>query len=226
MEELQSTEALDREILEDARKKAFKILKNADESVSASKITLGKKLQSATEKARKNYAEKAETAKREIMARLPMDKRRIRSEAINSFLNKAIEHFLGTLDRPTLLRILEKELALRAGEHSSASGMGEFRYRSLSAAECSALGSAAFPGLSFSYMEDSLPTIGGASPALMIDFPQLKITASADKAAEMLLLDKRAELASALLGNLEDLTVDSGTPIMRSLTGQAGGANA
>jgi vacuolar-type H+-ATPase subunit H len=224
MEELQSTEALDREILEDARKKAFKILKNADESVSASKTALEKKLQNATEKARKSYAEKAETARREIMARLPMDKRRIRSEAINSFLGSAIEHFLGTLDRPSLLRILEKELALRAD--SSLSGMGEFRYRSLSAAECSALGSAAFPGLSFSYMEDSLPTIGGAFPALMIDFPQLKITASADKAAETLLLDKRVELASALLGNLEDLTVDSGTPIMRSLTGQAGGANA
>jgi len=232
MEELQSTEALDREILEDARKKAFKILKNADESVSASKTALGKKLQNAMEKARKNYEEKAETARREIMARLPMDKRRIRSEAINSFLGKAIEHFLGTLDRPALLRILEKELVLRAGEFSSlldkdgSSCTGEFRYRSLSVAECSALGSAAFPGMTFHYIEDSLPTVSGTFPALVIDFPQLRITASADKAAETLLLDKRAELASALLGNLEDLTVNSGTPVMRSLAGQTGGANA
>jgi hypothetical protein len=37
MEELQSTEALDREILEDARKKAFKILKGADETLASSK---------------------------------------------------------------------------------------------------------------------------------------------------------------------------------------------
>jgi hypothetical protein len=37
VEELQSTEALDREILEDARKKAFKILKGADESAASSK---------------------------------------------------------------------------------------------------------------------------------------------------------------------------------------------
>lgn len=232
MEELQSTDALDREILEDARKKAFKILKNADETVSASKTALGKKLQTATDKARKNYAEKTETARREIMARLPMDKRRIRSEAINSFLSKAIEYFLGTLDRPALLRILEKELVLRAGEFSSLSGKdapsvtGDFRYRSLSAAECSALGSAAFPGMAFRYIEDSLPAINGIFPALVIDLPQLRITASADKAAETLLLDKRAELASALLGNLEDLTTNSGTPVMRSLAGQAGSAHA
>jgi hypothetical protein len=51
----------------------------------------------------------------------------------------------------------------------------------------------------------------------------MRITSSADKAAQARLLDKRAELTAALLGNLEDLTVNSGTPMMQSLSGGAGG---
>jgi hypothetical protein len=45
MEELQSTEALDREILEDARKKAFKILKTAGETEAASQTAWDRKLE-------------------------------------------------------------------------------------------------------------------------------------------------------------------------------------
>jgi len=237
MEELQSTEALDREILEDARKKAFKVLKSSDDSISGSKSAWEQKLKTGLEKARNSYAEKEKTARREIMARLPMDKRRIRLETIDTFLHKAMEHFLESLDRASLLVILKNELALKASVPGAAassnsagsakpsefSGDGEFRYRGLSHKECSALASAAFSGVSFRYTEDPLPMIAGAFPALLINFPHIRISVSADAAAENLLQDKRAELAAALLGDLEDLTVDSGTPIMRSLSGNAGG---
>jgi len=238
MEELQSTEALDREILEDARKKAFKVLKSSDDSISGSKSAWEQKLKTGLEKARASYAEKGKTARREIMARLPMDKRRIRLETIDNFLHKAMENFLESLDRASLLVILQNELALKASVPGSAgpsgsagkssqsaafSGEGEFRYRGLSRDECTALASAAFSGVSFRYMEDPLQMIEGAFPALMINFPHVRISVSADAAAETLLQDKRAELAAALLGDLEDLTVDSGTAIMRSLSGNAGG---
>jgi len=214
MEELQSTEALDREILEDARKKAFKILKSADESVKASKAAWEGKLEGTLKKARKKYDEKAAEARREILARLPMDKRRIRSKTIDRFLNKAMEDFLGSLDRRSLLHILEKELAQRAalgsGESPGDLRKGELRYRGLSREECSALVSASFHGMTFRYIEDSLYTVPGAFPAIVIDFPHLRIIASADRAAQDLLLDKRAELAAALLGNLEELSPSGG----------------
>jgi len=239
MEELQSTEALDREILEDARKKAFKVLKSSDDSISGSKTAWEQKLKTGLEKARVNYAEMGKTARREIMARLPMDKRRIRLETIDTFLHEAMKHFLESLDRASLLVILQNELALKAsvpgsagpsgpsgptGKSSNAaefSGEGEFRYRGLSQKECSDLASAAFSGVSFRYIEDPLQMIAGAFPALLINFPHVRISVSADAAAETLLQDKRAELAAALLGDLDDLTVDSGTPIMRSLSGNA-----
>jgi len=214
MEELQSTEALDREILEDARKKAFKILKNADDSITASRAAWEGKLEDTLKSARKKYNGKAADACKEIMARLPMDKRRIRSKTVDRFLNTAMEDFLGSLDRRSMLRILEKELAqravLRSGEDSGDPGKGELRYRGLSREECSALVSASFNGLSFRYVEDSLFMVPGSFPAIVIDFPHLRVIASADRAARDLLLDKRAELAAALLGNLEELTLAGG----------------
>jgi vacuolar-type H+-ATPase subunit H len=211
MEELKSTEALNREILEDARKKALKILNDATESVNASKTAWEQKLEHAQETVRSGYAEKTEQLRKGIMARLPMDKRRIRSETIDRFLRTAMDDFLRSLDHSSLLRILEGELAFRAGDISQGlSGGGEIRYRLLSEAECKTLVSGVFPGLSLHYIEDPLHALGGAFPALVIDFPHLRITVSVDRTAETLLQDKRAELTAALLGNIEDLTLPGG----------------
>ena len=213
MEEIQSTETLDREILEDARKKSLKILKSAGESVSASKAAWDKKLEQAAEKIRKGYAQKTEEKRREITTRLPLDKRRIRLTIIDRFLNKAMEDFLLSLDRPSLLGILERELSLRAAEVNQSEmsrGMrneGELRYGGLSREECSALVSQVFPGQSFTYIASQ-----SAFPALVINFSHARITVSIEKAAEDLLLDKRAELTGALLGNNKDIALDLTLP--------------
>ena len=58
MEELQSTEALDREILEDARKKAFKILKSADESAASAKAAWDRKLERTLKEVRENFRDR------------------------------------------------------------------------------------------------------------------------------------------------------------------------
>ena len=213
MEELQTTEVLDKEILEDARKKALKILKSADDSISSSKASWDKKLQKSQKKVRLGYAGKKEQLEREIMARLPMDKRRIRSETINRYLNKAMEDFLTSLDRSSLLHIMKKELEKRKADISfeltnppdhKSSGTALLRYRMLSKEECSALVEVSFSGIPIDYSEDPLYMIAGSFPALVIDFPYLRLTVSVDRAAEALLMDKRAELAVALLGDFED----------------------
>ena len=212
MEELQTTEALDKEILEDARKKAFKILKSADDTIDASKASWNKKLERSQNKTRLRYSEKEEQLRGEIMTRLPMDKRRARSKTIDHFLNKAMEDFLASLDRQSTMRIMEKELEKRKAEIASKnsgdflkqSGKIPVRYRNLSKEQCGALVGSSFPSVSFTYNEDPLHVIAGSSPALVIDFPHLRITVSVDRAAEALLLDKRAELAAALLGDMEN----------------------
>jgi vacuolar-type H+-ATPase subunit H len=204
VEELQSTEALDREILEDARKKAFKIIKNADESADSSKQSWELKLSKALEEAQANCKARAEKSRHEIMARLPMDKRRIRSSKIEVLLTAAMQDFLASLERKRLLNLLERELAGcidECGGSSGFSGPAELRYRNLSMDELEPLVQKVLPGVSLTCKEDGLYGIPGALPAVVMDFPDVRITASADIAAARLFLDKRAELAAALLGD-------------------------
>ncbi|MDR2313341.1 MAG: ATPase [Spirochaetaceae bacterium] len=203
MEELQSTEALEKEILEDARKKAFKILKDADDSVAASKLNWEQKLQGTLEKVRAGYDRKKKHGREEVLARLPVDKRRIRSKKIESFLNKAVMDFIDSLDRPRLLGILEAELSSRIRKtppEDFPSEKGTLRYRGLSSKELAGLIQKNLAQFSLQPMEDPLYTVAGSFPALVIDFSSLRITASVDLAAEALLLEKRMELAAALLG--------------------------
>jgi hypothetical protein len=197
MEELQSTEALDKEILEDARKKAFKILKSADDATAASKTSWERKLEKTLAQAKQTYAEKIEQSRREIMARLPMDRRRIKSEKIESLLSKAKNDFLGSLKRETILALLKRELDERLA-NADEEGECALRYRGLNENELKQIINN-IP--TTSQKEDPLYNLGGNFPALVLDYPDLRITASVDEAASGILLDKRAELASALLGS-------------------------
>jgi hypothetical protein len=151
--------------------------------------------------------------RQEITAKLPMDKRRIRSEAIDRFLGDAMKKFLDSLDHAFMLRILKKELECKKNEiPSQFSGEGEIRSRFLSKEECGNLVSDYFIGINFRYIEDPLYIITGAFPALVIDLPSLRIIVSVDRAAEALLSEKRAELTLALLGEIEDVTLAAASP--------------
>ena len=76
MEELRSTEFLDREILEDARKKAFKILKPADDTIQSQAKVWEKKLKKAITAIQKNYDIRKQKENDEILAKGPLDRRR------------------------------------------------------------------------------------------------------------------------------------------------------
>lgn len=224
MEELQSTEALDREILEDARKKAFKILKSADESAASAKAAWDRKLERTLKEVRENFRDREESERREITARLPMDRQRIRSEKIEGFLNGAMKDFLSSLDRGKILGLLERELLgrlavcpigendeSRSGENRSTGENCSIRYRGLEDAELEQILKKTLKVSPLSKKADPLFSIRGAFPALVLDFPEFRVTASVDAAAAQLLLDKRAELAGALLGkNCEELTGAAG----------------
>jgi vacuolar-type H+-ATPase subunit H len=226
MEELQSTEALDREILEDARKKAFKILKSADESAASAKAAWDRKLERTLKEVRENFRDREASERREITARLPMDRQRIRSEKIEGFLNGAMKDFLASLDRGKILGLLERELLGRlavchSGENCSIDKNDKnddkndencsIRYRGLEDGELERILKKALKVSPLSKKTDPLFSIRGAFPALVLDFPDFRVTASVDAAAAQLLLDKRAELAGALLGeNCEELTGAAG----------------
>lgn len=207
MEELRSTEVLDREILEDARKKAHKILGAADEKVKSQTKRWQKKTDKSLAGLEKTYKEKEEKIQKEILARLPLDRRRLRSETTEAFLKNTMNEFLGNLSRDKILDILKYEFVKRLEvclpELSRQKekpvlffgGMKKeeaqiFVKEILSRPELSG-------GLQWELKEDEHLS---SFPAVILDIPELRINASVENAASALLGEKRAELAAALLG--------------------------
>jgi hypothetical protein len=202
MEELQSTDVLDREILEDARKKAKRILATAEETVAAGAASWEKRIDKNIGDLKKSFAARVKKAREELMARLPLDKRRAHSEQVEALLVSAMQAYLGSLSRERILALLEQELRrCAAALPESDPGALEAGCRSLAAEELAALLGKAFPGMPWTYRETrSFHQVPGNFPAVIVNSPAARITASVDVLAASVMGDSRAELVSALLG--------------------------
>jgi len=208
MEELRTTEVLGNEILEDARKKAHKILKTSDDTLAVQNRDWERKTKRSLDSIRKTFAERTKKTNEEIQARLPLDKRRLRSETTESFLVKAINDFLRTLSREKLLIVLERELRVRlkACAVDLARHRAIVRYSGLSPDEAKAVLEKVSRALEetdflvspdWEYRADSVVR---EFPLIFIETKTFRIIASVKSAAKALLRDKRGELAAALLG--------------------------
>jgi len=226
MEELQSTEILDREILEDARKKAARILKTADETIRAQTSEWEKKTAESISELEKKYDEQKKSEIEKVMARLPIDKLRSKVEKIDSMLQSAVESWYGSLSRERIIELLTEELAKRievCEEFSSDNEEG--RRRSTTelhrvtrskdeedkkpAAKTSQI-RAFYSGLNQKEVEAALKVVGSQCvmeekisvdkyPSIILETGNVKITASIQKTIEFLLQEKRSELVEALL---------------------------
>jgi len=77
MEEIKGTEALEREILEDARKRAERIIRKAEESARLLGVQTEKKIEEATTALVGEYQAKKRIAELEMLSRLPLEKARL-----------------------------------------------------------------------------------------------------------------------------------------------------
>ncbi|MDR2418126.1 MAG: ATPase [Treponema sp.] len=206
MEELQSTDVLDREILEDARKKAYRILKDSEEDVKSAVELWERKTTAVIAENRERYASRFAAMRNEIVARLLLDKRRVRSEKIESLLKKAMAGYLQSLPRETLLSLLENELhqrltELRETNEFPTTGV-TVRINNLSNAESEAiLKKYLTPGTWTLETAGTATLVEDKFPRLTLDAPSVRINASVDSVGHELLEDKRAELLVALLGD-------------------------
>jgi hypothetical protein len=116
MEEIQSTEALDREILEDARRKADKILKTAADSCAATVRRWERKEARDIAALKKQYEKRLEILQSELNARLPLDKKRSRLERIDALLNEAKKAYLNHLGAAKTKALLEREFKLHLAD--------------------------------------------------------------------------------------------------------------
>jgi len=214
MEELRTTEVLEREILEDARKKAAKLLKTADDTLAQQKLTWEKKLSDDLESIRKTYMERIKKTIDDIFARLPLDKRRLRLKTHEDFLSGAINTFLANLGRERTLSILEREIlrlletagfegaASEAAAPNGAAPSAVVRYSGLTLSEANDILKRAPPSFDWEFQESLTPNSSPLTllPIIVIDTDEFRLTASIEAAAAALLKDNREELAAALLG--------------------------
>ena len=204
MEELQSTEILDREILEDARKKAHRILKTAESTITAKSADWEKNLNAVLDELEKKYAQHGKLAVDEITARLPIDKRRAKARKIEELLYSAVKTWYGGLSRERILDLLRKELEKRiaACEKFTTAGGVRVYIHLLEQAEAQALLQAVLPSAPGIDIPCIIEEIHAASdyPEITLETPKVRIYASISKIVDFFLGEKRAELAEALLG--------------------------
>jgi len=202
MEELQSTDILDREILEDARKKAHRILASAEDTIKAKAADWDKNLSVALSELEKKYEQQGQLAAHEIMARLPIDKRRTKAKKIEDLLRSAAETWYRGLDHGRVLDMLKKELAKRlaAAEKFTADDGIRAQIHHITRGEAQTILQAVLPGKPC-VIEEILSS--SAYPEIIVETPQARIYASIGKTVDYLLGEKRAELVEALLNQTE-----------------------
>ncbi|MDR2377067.1 MAG: ATPase [Treponema sp.] len=228
MEELQSTEILDREILEDARRKAFRILKTADDTVKANTLSWEKKTKKALDALGRRFEERRSKSSEEIMARLPLDKRRAESEKIERLVRNALDAWYRAQSRKRILDLLETGLRrcledcpeLLHPEKTAEGRAIKVLFHKLSREEGENILTKVLPPESWEPAAYSLSAGGAAgasstgagaairaSGALSGEFPELvldsagvRITSSINMLVAALFADYRLELTAALIG--------------------------
>lgn len=110
MEELRSTEVLDKEIRADARKKAEKILDKADVDCRYIIEEVAQKVKEAEQVASEKTEERVLVYEKNLNASLPLEKERFKVSFIQSSVEKAIDEYLGTLSEKELLNLTVKKL--------------------------------------------------------------------------------------------------------------------
>ena len=110
MEEFRSTEILDKEIQEDARRKAEKLLKRADEDCQKIMDELAARIETVSKEKQAFYAARAEAIKKDLGAALPLEKERFLVSFIDSSIIKGIYRFIDGLSSEKKIALLENLL--------------------------------------------------------------------------------------------------------------------
>jgi hypothetical protein len=121
---------------------------------------------------------------------------------VEALLVSAMQEYLGGLPMEKILALLEKELLrCAAGLPESDPGPLEALCRSLSREELADLVDRSLPGMEWTFQESAaFHQLPGDLPAIMVNSPAARLTASVDALAASLMEDSRAELVSALVG--------------------------
>ncbi|MBR5932533.1 MAG: hypothetical protein IK002_00950 [Treponema sp.] len=106
MEEIVSTDILDKEIYEDARRKAEKILQNSKLQCEQVLQQVDDRLEKAKEERKEYYDHKADVFKKNLESSLPLEKSRFLVSYINSSIIESINDYLKKLGEEKRLSLV------------------------------------------------------------------------------------------------------------------------
>ncbi len=197
MEEIKGTEALEREILEDAAKRAERIVRKAGEEAESLKQRSAQELDAKVAALEREKADKIAAMQRETFSKLPLEKTRQKARFIDGELKDSVRKALAGMDGEKLgawcLSALKARMSILGGRKITLShkGLGSAALREMEALLGASLVS--------STEDTALPTRG-----IAVNATDGSMTTKLDEALlEDILLDEaRGELAAALLPDL------------------------
>lgn len=113
MQELRSTEVLDREIQADARRKVEKILAKADEDAQNILASVGAKVEEALKEKEAFYAKKLDAIEKDLNASVPLEKQRFEVSFIQNAFMDRINAYLDGLSESKKIQMVTKNLDVK-----------------------------------------------------------------------------------------------------------------
>lgn len=110
MQELRSTEILDKEIQEDAQKKVRKILNNAESQYNEIISSVDSKLDEVLKEKDLFYAKKLEAYESNLTASTPLEKARYKVSYVQNLVLDCIDEYLNTLSIEKRIQLVLKKL--------------------------------------------------------------------------------------------------------------------
>jgi len=197
MEEIRGTEALEREILEDARKRADRIIRKAEENARLLGAQTEQRIKEAKAALLSEYQIKKRTAELEMLSRLPLEKARLDILYRDEILRKALKEALASMN-PRLFGlwcvkrlVCQVELVRKSPAKVLVHGLDSETMRDI--------GALFGQGSDISIEEASTMKVRGLIVEPMDASYRISITEN--DLLEWLLDEKRGELAAALFGS-------------------------
>ena len=119
MEEFRSTEIIDKEIYDDARRNAERLLKSAESDCQKILDDVNSRIQKASEEKHALYSGRIESLKKDLDASLPLEKKRFLVSFEDESINNSINNYIENLSKEKKLELLDNLLKKYAPELKS-----------------------------------------------------------------------------------------------------------
>lgn len=203
MEELRSTEILDREILEDARKKAEKALKAADAECARIGEESLARLEETKKEREAEYARALEAYRADALASIPLERQRRLVARIDGAVRDSLESWFTSL--PAERRLSIYGMMMKRSEGVFGTQPVRARVAGYTVEEATGLLAGVFGKnriAELSVLSEGEARLAGFVDGLLLDNPDRSTLCRVTKRElfEELLCDRRQELADSLFG--------------------------